>query len=83
MYCADADTTTGGKQKHLQRFVGRIIRALTGGGTGLVVVTLRSSILQSLVPCCAVLSNGALGPNNELILAQISLPVPVAARSKA
>jgi hypothetical protein len=53
--------------------VGSIIRALAGGGTGLIVVILRSSIMQSNVPCCAAPSNGALGPHNVLILAQLSL----------
>jgi len=53
--------------------VGRIIRALAVGSTGLVVVTLRSSVMQSHEPCCAAPSNGALGPHNVLILTQLSL----------
>ena len=53
--------------------VGRIIRALAVGGTGLVVVTLRSSIMQSHVPCCAAPNNRALGSYNVLILAQLSM----------
>ena len=51
--------------------VGRIIRAFAAGGTGLVVVTLRSSVMQSHEPCCAAPSDGALGPRNVLIPTQL------------
>jgi hypothetical protein len=44
--------------------VERIIRALAGGGTGLIVVTLRSTIMQSRVPSYVALSNVALGPHS-------------------